>query len=142
MILNKRAYEDGGASLIAAFKANRARVVVENSEMIGLSFSPNSRPLMPPVFEAAWYDLEGDQMRNWRWSRGDADVVLATAQLKPTLVHVTFRLGSIQPCQMDIYFGNQNVYSGQVTGPEEGAAPIELTLSLPAGPSTLQFRTD
>jgi hypothetical protein len=109
--------------------------------MVGLTLSPSRRPLMPPVFEAAWYDLEGDQTKNWRWSSGDADVVVASAQPKSAFVRLTFRLGSVQPRQVDIYLDAKKVYSVQVTASDETAS-IDLALTLPPGPNTLHFRTD
>jgi len=143
VMLNKRAYEDRGASLVATFQATgRARVVAESREMIGLTLSPSSRPLMPPVFEAAWYDLEGDQRKNWRWSSGNADVVLESAQSKPVLVHLTFRLASLEPREVDIYFGDLAVYKARLTGSDETTSPIDLNLTLPPGPSRLHFQTD
>jgi hypothetical protein len=143
VMLNKKAYEDRGASLVATFQATgRARVVAESLEMIGLRLSPSSRPLLPPVFEAAWYDLEGDQRKNWRWSSGNADVVLESAQSKPVLVHLTFRLASVEPREVDIYFGDLPVYKAWLTGSDQTTSPIELNLTLPPGPSRLHFRTN
>jgi hypothetical protein len=142
VMINKKAYQDGGAEIVSALAARgRMAVLAQTDDLVGIALIPVREPIQPPVFEKGWSDLEGDRTSDWRWSLGDADIILTNPLPKTQSQRITFKLHTIQPRQVEIFFGAQKLYSAQV--PQfERSAPVELSLVLRPGPNTLHFKTD
>jgi hypothetical protein len=111
-------------SLVAQFlAAGRDRLLGENREFFCIGLRPASRAALPPAFASGWHSLEtlGDQQ--WRWSSGNAEIILYNVGREPRTVHLSGALASQQPRAVD-------------------ATAIGNSVVLAPGENRLQFHTD
>jgi hypothetical protein len=143
VMINKKAYSDRGAAILSALAAKgRTAALAETEELIAVALIPSREPMLPPLFEKGWSNEEIGGAADWRWSLGDADIVLINPLPKSRSQRVTFELRTIQPRQVEVFLDSQKLYSAQVIARDEGSAQVELPLVLHAGTNTLHFRTD
>jgi phosphoglycerol transferase len=141
VLINRKAYEDRGASLQSDLRScERAEVLAASDDLICIRLQPATHPELPPEFDRNWYGLERSSTDNWRWSLGDANLILYNPDPRPRSVHIVFGLGTVQSRRVDIYAGAERIYTGSVDPAEP--AIIDLTVSLEAGRNELKFRSD
>ena len=143
VLINKKAYEDRAASLLLDLRAaGRSEALVETADLISVLLHPVEHPVLPPEFDEKNWELpEGGATEHWRWSTGNARIILHNAASNAKMVHLTFSLGSMKPRFVEIYAGSEKVY-GSSLDPTRPPDPVALTLSLKPGPTELNFRTD
>jgi hypothetical protein len=142
VLINRKAYPDRAVSLLADLRsAGRSEMLCESDDFIGIALTPVEHPILPPEFDRNWYILEGSASANWRWSMGDAKLILHNGGSAPEKVRVSFLAGSLQARQLDIYAGGQKIF-GAPLDPARPEEPVELTLSLQPGRNEITFRSD
>jgi hypothetical protein len=142
VLINRKAYPDRAVSLLADLRsAGRSEMLCESDDFIGIALDPVEHPILPPEFDRNWYILEGSASANWRWSMGDAKLILHNGGSAPEKVRVSFLAGSLQARQLDIYAGGQKIF-GAPLDPARPEEPVELTLSLRPGRNEITFRSD
>jgi len=142
VLINRKGYEDRAASLINDLaKADKSRVVAQNSDLIAIALAPSPHPVMPPEFGRGWYGLEGDAAHNWKWADGDASIVMYNSEKAASPVQVTFKLSTATSRHISIEGPGGEVYGKFVTGGAE-PEPITFTVELLPGKTALRFRTD
>ena len=142
VLINKRGYSDGAASLVADLRAaGYTRVLAESDYLISFALRPSKYPVLPPAFDRNWYGIEGDETDHWRWSAGDATIILYNEDQKPRKVRVSFGLGSNRPSRLEItYPGMQHVYARSLDPARLTEAQFNVVLQ--RGQNVLSFRTD
>lgn len=142
ILINKKAYEGQAGSLLSDFRAaGRAKVLVESTDLVSVALFPHRHPIMPPVFDEHWYNLEGDDNENWRWSSGNAHLILSNPRPIRKLVRLAFRLGSLESRQVNIYRGLQKVYAASLD-PSAPPPEVDLSIWLLPGVNDLHFLSD
>jgi phosphoglycerol transferase len=142
VLINRKGYQDGARSLLADFQSiGRSTVVAESSDSVCIQLKPSDRPVLPPEFDGNWYDLEGDRNNNWRWSSGNATIVLENPGPRDQVVHVTAGLATARPRYLQVLLGSRKLYGGFLV-PNQTKASLDVAIALPPGKTQLQFITD
>lgn len=143
VMINKKGYADSGAAIVSALAAfDRRNVLAESDDLLAIALVPARQPKLPPVFAKGWSDLETDGTTNWRWSLGNADLILTNPLAETRNEQLAFRLGTVQPRQVEIYFDSHKLYSREVASADDKDATVILSVSLQPGSNTLQFKTN
>jgi glycosyltransferase involved in cell wall biosynthesis len=96
--------------------------------------------VLPPDFTSGWHGLEGTAQENWRWSSGDAKVVLYNSDSIEKHVHLAFALATTKPRSVKITQGAQRIHQTYLLpGPPQ---PVDIVLTLAPGANELRFATD
>lgn len=141
VLINKKAY-DGAAALLSELRtAGRSEIIAESADLVCVLLQPVTNPGLPPEFDRNWYGLEGTEREHWRWSKGNAKLILYNLAPDSRTIRLGFGLGSMQPRALDIYAKSEKVYS-TVIDPLRASTPVEIALSLSPGKNELSFRTD
>ncbi len=142
LLINKKGYADRGAALVAATKrAGRNRVIGESPDFICLALLPATEPSLPPEFDWHWHALETGPDSTWRWSEGNASIVLHNEKGRPRTVHLTCELRTNGPRRIVIRTGSQQLYERNFNAIDPGTS-VDLPLPLPSGSMEIQFETD
>jgi len=141
ILINRKGYEDGGAGLLEELRSlGRTNLLVESAEFICAALTPATRPILPPDFDENWYDLEGNANHDWRWSSGDASIVLYNSESGPRQAHLSFRLETLQPRRVEIALASRQIYVDSLQ-PGAAAQPIDLTVMLSPGKNLVRFKS-
>jgi hypothetical protein len=89
--------------------------LVDSGDFICVVRQPALRPVLPPESASGWYGLEGTAQENWRWSSGDAKLILHNADSIAKPVHLTFGLATFKPRFVSI-----------IVVPEASTRPLSL----------------
>jgi glycosyltransferase involved in cell wall biosynthesis len=101
---------------------------------------PAEHSVLPPDFTSGWHGLEGTAEENWRWSSGDAKIVLYNSDSIEKRVHLVFGLATIKPRSIKITLGAQRIHqTSLLPGLPQ---PVDIVLTLVPGPNELRFATD
>jgi hypothetical protein len=142
LLINKKAYDAKGAPLLAELSAaGHSEVLCESDDIICIRLSPVPNPILPPEFDRNWFDLEGSASDNWRWSTGDASIVLYNQGPQPRPMHLSFSLSSPRSRTIQISSNGQELFANSFS---EGtpAQPVRLVVMVPPGRCQLFFHTD
>lgn len=140
--INRKAYEDRGAALLAAFRAaGRERIIARSADFLCVALNRSPDPAMPPQFEGPWSGLEGDGSQFWRWSGGPAVITLHHAGNEERIARLSLGLAALQPRTITIMHGSEKVAESVLTEPAKFEA-LELTVRLKPGENRLRFETD
>jgi hypothetical protein len=143
VLINKKAYADNGVSLLHDFNAaGRSAILAESEDLVCLSLHPDSHPSLPPYFDANWYPAEGTVSERWRWSRGEAAILLFNNGRDPKQISIKFGLASIQPRRVELYDGSKLIYRVDLTADKLSEPEITASAILRPGRTTLRFHTD
>jgi hypothetical protein len=142
ILIARNGYADGGASLLGELRsAGRSDVLAESRDFVCLGLLPFTKPLLPAEFDPSWYRLEGEFDQTWRWSKGDARVILYNNESTAEPVRLRFALRSLRARHLEIWMDGQRLYEtdlpAMITIPD-----LQLPITLPLGRSVLTFRTD
>lgn len=140
ILINRKGYEDGGASSLQELRSLGRKVLFESPEFISIALTPSTRPVLPPDFDNSWYGLEGNATHDWRWSSGDAVIVLYNSESGSRQARLSFRLETLQPRRLEITLASRQIY-GDSLQPGVVPPPIELTIMLSPGRNTLRFKS-
>lgn len=142
VLLNRRAYPDRGNALVAAFaKLGKDRVIAASQDLVCIRLNPAAQPALPTVFGDGWYGLEGDEVRNRRWSAGNATLLLFNTRHKASKVALEFGLAAQSTQQVTIESRSRHLFS-KVIDPFNPPEPVTLQLDLEPGMTQVDFRTD
>ena len=141
ILINRKGYEDGAAGLLQELRSlGKSNVLVESVEFICVALTPSTRPILPPDFDKNWHGLEGNATHDWRWSSGDATIVLYNPESGPRQTHLSFRLETLQPRRLEIALDSKNIYDDTLQ-PGAVVQPVELTFMLAPGNNVLRFKS-
>ncbi|MEY2497389.1 MAG: hypothetical protein QOD12_945 [Verrucomicrobiota bacterium] len=140
ILINRKGYEDGGAAFLEALRSLGKAELLVDSEFICAALTPATRPFLPPDFDENWYGLEGRAAHDWRWSSGDATIVLYNPESGPRQARLSFRLENLQPRRLQIALGSRKIY-GNSFQPGMVAQPIDLTVMLSPGKNVVRFKS-
>lgn len=142
ILINKKGYADQAGALLGALRtAGRSDIISESSDLVGVALHPDPQPMLPPEFDNRWYGLEGDAIDNWRWSQGDATLVLYNAETTTKPFHLSFHLGTLRPRTVEISSASQKLHTQSLVA-NETSASVELTVTLSPGKNEIRFTTD
>lgn len=96
--------------------------------------------ILRPRFESGWYDQETGGGSTWRWSRGDARVVLDNTIAGRELV-VRFHVRSIAPRRLTILLGSTMLFSGELGADTRRSVALSIS-EAPIGQIRLDFHSD
>jgi len=142
ILINKQGYEAKAAALLAELSAaGRSEVICDSDDLIAIRLRPVPHPLLPPEFDRHWSALEGNVINNWRWSHGNADLVLYNDETKPQDFYLTFSLSTVRARDIEISTEKEDLYRGVLA---ENRSPelIKLTVTAPPGRTMVHFRTN
>ena len=143
VLINKKAYADSGTSLLSAFRnAGRSAIVAESDDLVCLSLIPDPHPSLPPYFDSNWYGLEGTAEQHWRWSLGDASIVVFNNAQETKPISIRFGLAAVKPRRVDLYDGSNLIYSADLTPGHLSESNITVPVTLQPGKTKLRFHTD
>ena len=141
ILINRKGYEDGAAGLLQELRSlGKSNVLVESVEFICVALTPSTRPILPPDFDKNWHGLEGNATHDWRWSSGDATIVLYNPESGPRQTHLSFRLETLQPRRLEIALDSKNIYDDTLQ-PGAVVQPVDLTFMLAPGNNVLRFKS-
>jgi phosphoglycerol transferase len=144
--LNRKGFSDGGAALLAELKAEGYQQTIESQAhdlvCVPLRVSAQIAPAdRPPEFSSGWYPEEGDRAsESWRYSSGDAEIVLHNDSGEDETAQITFLLASYSPRTVRVYSGTQLVYTSPPLTSEKISQVLELKLK--PGITKLSFQTE
>jgi hypothetical protein len=142
LLINRKGYQDRARSLLADLQSmGRSTVVAESSDSICIELRPAARPVLPPEFDGNWYAVEGDANNNWRWSLGNATIVLHNPGPDDKIVHVTSGFATSTPRFLQVFVGARKIYDAFLS-PSQTEASLNVTITLRPGKTQLQFTTD
>lgn len=142
ILINKKAYEARGASLLSELAAaGRSEILCETSDLVCIALHPAANPMLPPEFDRNWSPLEGDARDNWKWSQGNATLILYNGGQTARQAHLSFSLGTLRRREIKILNGTQELYQASLAE-NQPPEPVNLMVLLPPGRSELRFRTN
>jgi hypothetical protein len=142
ILIARNGYIDGGASLLGDLRsARRSDILAESRDFICVGLLPFTSPLLPAEFDSSWYRLEGEFDQNWRWSKGDAQVVLYNNGSAAESVILRFALRSLKARHLEIRMAGQTLYETDLRAMLT-ISEMHLAITLPVGRSVLTFKTD
>jgi hypothetical protein len=97
--------------------------------------------LLPPEFDETWSNLEGTPTDYWRWSSGDAKLILYNGDPTDRTVHLSFNLFTILGRKVVILAGTKELSSVSLA-PGQESSRADVTVSLRPGKNLLLFQTD
>ena len=140
--INRSGYPDGGAAVVDQLRSNgRGQVLAENHEFICIALQPSAKPELPPEFVSGLYDLETGGDDEWRWSSGDAVVILHNDTAADQTVRVAFEIGTIRPRAIEITVNGQVLLRSTVENDQERAVFNKRVLLRP-GSNVIRLETD
>lgn len=142
VLLNKKAYVDRATSLVQAFRtAGRGNILAESRDFIAIEVKAARQPILPPEFDSHWFPLEAGPHENWRWSDGDATIILHNNESSARQVQIKFALVVSHSQQVAIVAPSGQLYAASLA-PGDPPHPVQLAFSIPPGSTALRFDTD
>ncbi|MFN2476110.1 MAG: hypothetical protein ABR526_07205 [Chthoniobacterales bacterium] len=140
--INKSGYADRAASILDAFKtAGRTTLLLDSPAFACVALHPAARLTLPPEFSGGWYSLEGEREHNWRWSTGDAAIVLYNTDPVPKRVHVSFVIQTLAKRRLEIFADNRSIFD-QPFDERHSSGRVDSDLNLLPGKNGIRFHTD
>jgi hypothetical protein len=142
LLINKKAYEAKAASLLAELSAaGHSEVLCESNDLICIRLSPIPNPSLPPEFDRNWFEVEGSATDNWRWSTGDASIILYNQDPQPRAMHLSFLLSSLGSRTIQISRDGQELFANSFSGVAPSKS-VNLVVQVPPGRCQVRFHTD
>lgn len=142
ILINRKGYPDDAVSLLAELRsAGRANILCESEDLIAIALEPAPTPWLPPEFDKNWYGREGTLTENWRWSSGDAKLIVYNNDSAPRQVHLTFSVGTLRARTLEVFAGANKLYAAALD-PGRLPPPAAIDMALRPGKNELYFRTD
>jgi hypothetical protein len=142
ILINKKAYEAKGAPLLAELSAaGRSEVLCESDDLLCIRLSPVQKPILPPEFDHNWFELEGSATDNWRWSTGDASIILYNQGPRPREIRLSFLLSSLGSRTIQISKDGQELFVGALSE-VASSKPVNLAVQVPPGRCQVRFHTN
>jgi phosphoglycerol transferase len=142
LLINRNGYRDRAEALIADLRASgRSEILAKSDDFLCIALHPSGDQLLPPEFDQSWYAAEGSATDRWRWSMGNAKLILYNGESRPRNVRLTFGLGCLEPRKLEVYAGTARIY-GASLDPAQPVNSVEMNLSLQPGKNELIFRSD
>lgn len=142
VLINKKGYPDRAALLLAEFSAaGRTEILCNSDDFVGIRLSPNEQPVLPPEFDQNWSGLEGTAADNWRWSLGNANVIVHHDGPGPRKVQISFAASTLQPRELEVLAGDERIFVESLDPAQPGEV-VTLPLSLRPGRNVIAFRSD
>jgi phosphoglycerol transferase len=142
LLINRKGYPDNAVSLLADLRsAGRSEILCESDELIVVALQPVKHPSLPPEFDEHWSGLEGTLADHWRWSMGDAKLILYNGDSAERTIHLSFNLFSLLKRKVDVLAGSKELFSVSLD-PGQPSPSVDLVVSLRPGKNELLFRTD
>jgi hypothetical protein len=142
IMINKKAYDAEAASLRNELVvAGRSEVLCESDDLVCIRLHPAANPILPPEFDRNWFALQGDANDHWKWSPGDASIILYNGGPTARQLRLSFSLGTLHPREISVSHGTQELFHGSLTA-NQPPLPVNLMVLLPPGRSELRFHTN
>jgi hypothetical protein len=142
ILVNRKGYADGADALLAGLQsAGRGTVIAQSPDFICLSLRPAANPILPPEFDRHWYDVENGPSSDWRWSDGNASLIVRNDKSKPVNAHITFQLAGAGERQVEIRQSAAALYSRDFHAGDQPAT-VTLDVIVDPGATNLTFVTD
>jgi phosphoglycerol transferase len=142
LLINRKGYPDNAASILAELRsAGRTHILCESEDLVAVALEPGPNPLLPPEFDKNWYGLEGTLTDNWRWSSGDAKLIIYNNHSTPRNIHVAFSLGTLRARTVEVFSGANKLYAATLD-PAQQPRRADIDIFLRPGTNSLSFRTD
>lgn len=145
--IDRKGYADRGAELIEGLRAAGRSEMIENSkgDLLCIILHPSSQPVLPRpalFFANGWYQVERDKDGHWwRWSMGNARVLLTNSSDAPAVRYLHFKLDTLVPRRVSIMRGDEDLVTWRVTpGVLHDVEHVAVTLR--PGDNFLDFVTD
>lgn len=137
-----RAYDDGGAAIMASLRALFGGPIIEDASTHRALFRvpparPRARPLVVASTDRGWH-TQGAASATLTWSTGSARLAIANPTDASQRVHVTFRLASRSPRKVDIAYAKRVLSGVALTA----AAPSDISIAFPAAPGITRLDLD
>lgn len=138
VLINKNGYGDQAVSLLEGLRsAGKSRVLAHSDDWVSIALNPVRQPSLPTGFGVGWYPLGPT---NWRWSSGDATLVLHNPNTTQRTVALIFGLTTLKRRYVEISAENQTLFDGVVNS--DGPRPMNLRMILKPGKTEVRFATD
>jgi phosphoglycerol transferase len=144
--INPAGYPDGGAALLAQFKAaGRGNVLTSPlRDLYCVVLQPSPNPVLPPpgpLFANGWY-TEQDSPNGERENvaSGNASVLLTNPSSGPVRKYASFFV--VSPMARNVTVEGDGAYQSWHVDRKDNATVTSLELTLPPGESRLNFTTD
>jgi phosphoglycerol transferase len=142
LLINRKGYPDNAVSMLAELRsAGRTDILCESEDLVAIALEPVPDPLLPPDFDKNWYGLEGTLTDNWRWSSGDAKLIIYNNQSTPRNIHVAFSLGTLRARTVEVFSGANKLYAATLD-PAQRPPRADIDMFLQPGTNVLYFRSD
>jgi glycosyltransferase involved in cell wall biosynthesis len=115
-------------------------VASDSGNFLAAKLQRAQRSVLPPDFAWGWHGLESAAEENWRWSSGDAKIVLYNSSSIEKGVRLAFGLGTVKPRSIKITLRGQRVH--QTSLRPGRPRRVEMVLTLVPGANELRFATD
>jgi hypothetical protein len=144
--INRKGYDDRGASLIEALKTAGRSHLIESSarDLVCIFLNPSRNPVAPPpapTFKKGWYPEERNGQGDvWHCSKGDAELVLHNDSPSTRTTRIAFELASPSPRTVELRQNAALLYRSPILTPEKIVRSI--VLQIPSGLTTLSFKTE
>lgn len=140
ILLNRKGYFDGGTAFLEKIAVAGYSIVARSNEFACIALHPVAHPTLPPEFGAGWYSLEGSYADAWRWSSGNATLILHNPDQAETPVRLKFDLESPQRRLVTVAAGPRTRYEMAI---DPGVpAAVTLPVALLPGENEVRFTTD
>jgi len=100
----------------------------------------NAPGLVRPRFGTGWYTIEGTGLNRWRWSSGEATLILDYGGKRPRWLRLDVRGRAITPREVELWFNGRKVQSHAMDATlrtyDFGALRVE------PGPNVLEFMSN
>jgi hypothetical protein len=142
LLINKKAYEAKGAALLAELAAaGRSEVLCESEDLVCIRLNPVPNPILPPEFDRNWSELEASATENWRWSTGDASIILYNQGPQPREMRLSFLLASLGSRTIQISKDGQELFADSFSDAASSKS-VDLIVQVPPGRSEVRFHTN
>jgi glycosyltransferase involved in cell wall biosynthesis len=118
----------------------RKNFASDSGNFVAVELQPAQHSVLPPDFAWGWHGLEGTAEENWRWSSGDAKIVLYNSDSIGKRVHLTFGLATIEPRSVKITLEAQRIHQTSLL--PGLLQSVDMVLTLVPGANELRFATD
>ena len=139
--INRSGYPDGGAALAEQLRSlGRNHVLGENADFVCIALNPSPQPTLPPEFASGWHEIETGGENEWRWSSGDAVLVLHNDSAAEKALRVTFELRTGAARKIDVIANGRSRAAFSLEA--GGRAVIDERIVLAQGRNVIRFETD
>ena len=141
LFIARAGYADKAAALVGELRGlGRSEILAASPEFLCIALRPSPRPIWPPEFGSNWLNLEGNAKRNWRWSSGNAGLVLHNFAGEQRSIRLTFAVETLQPRHLRIALADE-VLTDINLDPASPSA-VDVSLAIAPGKNVVRFETD